>query len=358
MALSKTIFNQARNKTFIHSFPAAQRQKSGGGPSMIEVNPKCCSFIIPHYGREKMLVETIESLHRLKTQDDVNELEAIIVTKNDTLDFDFTPLQDKLTIKVIHAPMDITISAQRNIGFQSASGAVVGFLDADIELAPNWLSQLYPMLNDNTKLVSAVQVASDGASPLEILRTELSNAHVDCTVEFLPGRNLLMKRETFIESGGFPEHLVTCEDYVFTQKVGEQGDLYYTTASTYVHLGEDKVFSEMAKKEIWRGQSNLASLNGRKIGLSEYPSFIAPPMFTFGLVFALMFSLLSLPSLALFSLLASLGVLSLYTLRLYRLARPKISLFTVIKFYALYFPARTWGTILGLLKPIATSSHT
>ena len=327
---------------------------------MMEVKQTCCSFIIPHYGREKMLIETIESLHRLNTKvnDQELELEAIIVTKNTRLDFDFTPLQDKLAIKIIHAPMEITISAQRNMGFESASGAVVGFLDADIELAPNWLSKLYPMLDDKTKLVSAVQVASDGASPLEILRTELSNAYVDCEVEFLPGRNLLMTRDTFIQSGGFPEHLVTCEDYVFTQKVSEQGALFYTTASSYIHLGEDKVFSEMAKKEVWRGQSNLASLNGRKIGLSEYPSFIAPPLFTLGLMFALVFSILGISSLATLSLLGSLGVLGVYSLRLYKLAKPKISLLTVIKFYALYFPARTWGTILGLVKPIATSSHT
>jgi glycosyltransferase involved in cell wall biosynthesis len=321
----------------------------------VEQSRELCSFIIPHLGRENMLMDTLTSISLLNKS--ATDIEVIIVTKNEKLHFDVDALTEDMAIHIIYASPHVTISAQRNLGFAQATGNLVAFLDADISLAQNWLTELRQLLTEQTKLVSAVQVASENASPLEILRTELSNANVDCNVEFLPGRNLLLTRDTFLTSGGFPEHLVTCEDYVFTQKVGEQGKLFYSTASTYVHLGEDKEFIEMAKKEVWRGQSNLASLKGRDIGWSEYPSFIAPPIFSFGLLFALLFSALGMSILATLSLVASISVLSIYAARLNKLASPAVSTITIIKFYVLYFPARTWGTILGLIKPIRTSSH-
>ena len=99
---------------------------------------------------------------------------------------------------------------------------------------------------------------------------------VDEPVKFLPGRNLFLKREVFTRIGGFPEHLVTCEDYWFTELASRQGPLWYTSETNYLHLGEDRNYADMFKKEIWRGQSNLISIRGRQIPPDEWPSFIVP----------------------------------------------------------------------------------
>jgi hypothetical protein len=201
-------------------------------------------------------------------------------------------------------------------------------------------------------LASAIQLPSKSPSQLEHVRVLLSNLTIDCEMEFLPGRNLLLSYETFGKSGGFPSELVTCEDYVFTQKVSEQGKLYYSSKASYVHLGEDKEYWPMAKKEVWRGQSNLASVKGRKVPVSEYPSFIAPPLFTLGLLWACIFALFGQFPIAAIGFVGAMFILLVYTFRLWKKQLRYPSLFAIVGFYALYFPARTIGTVLGALKTL------
>jgi len=208
---------------------------------------------------------------------------------------------------------------------------------------------------DNCVLASAAQENSENAPPLEKIRTALSNADLDCNVSFLPGRNLFLSRETFEKVNGFPEHLVTCEDYYFTDQVNQLGNLYYTSAATYVHLGEDKKYKEMYKKEIWRGQSNLQSISGRDIPLREIPSFIIPialPTLLIIFIGALLTSNIEIAILAIFSFLLP---IALYSLRLYRLVRTEVNFWRVLQFYATYFPARVVGTVGGLFKSFSSS---
>ena len=185
-----------------------------------------------------------------------------------------------------------------------------------------------------------------------MLFRSLSNAAVDCNVRFLPGRNLLLKKSTFESAGRFPEHLVTCEDYYFTDMVHSLGDLYYSSKANYIHLGEDKSFGEMFHKEIWRGQSNLQSIRGRTIPLSEFPSFLVP-------MWILLFSLLGLTGLvtqyfdlALLGLVGSSLPIFIYSLRLKKIAGRNLLFKDVIRFYLVYFPARIIGTISGLFRVI------
>ncbi|GLR70923.1 glycosyltransferase [Agaribacter marinus] len=308
------------------------------------------SFIIPHMGREEMLIDTLSSISA--QQFDLSCIEIWIVTKNKQLQDETFNAADTVQLNVIYADTNITISHQRNIGAKHAKGEFLAFLDADIGLADNWIQAMLEKLSSdkNIKLVSAIQKNSENAPPLERLRTALSNADVDCKVEFLPGRNLLLHKTTFAAVGGFPEHLETCEDYVFTQAVSEIGQLFYSADSHYVHIGEDKAFSQMAEKEVWRGLSNIASVKGRTVPLSEWPSFFAPPLFTFGIIFL---CLLSIGGWFIFAAIAAIGafsILALYSVRLSRIAKGDPTFATILKFYSIYFPARTWGTIKGLFQ--------
>ena len=309
------------------------------------------AFIIPHMGREAMLISTLHSIAALECKN-VN-VSVVVASKNEAFSPELLAFNKVLNIQFLPINQHLTISDQRNIGVTHTNSEYLAFIDADVALSPNWLSAMLSILaQPNTVLASAVQEPSEHPTELEYVRVLLSNLQVNCAMEFLPGRNLLLKRETFNKTGGFPSELVTCEDYVFTQNVSQHGSLYYSNAASYVHLGEDKEYWPMAKKEIWRGQSNLASIKGRKVPVSEYPSFIAPPLFSLGLLGCAVALVMQLPLFGLLCLAGSCGILALYTFRLWKKRLTYPSLFAIVAFYALYFPARTIGTVMGALKTL------
>ena len=310
------------------------------------------SFILPHKGRENLLKETLASI---AAQDfDLNRVQVVIVTQNEQLSSDALSVISGIASKIIYRPPNETISTLRNAGVESSGGEYLAFLDSDISLKSNWISAMMEELTriPNCVTTSAVQVCGEQAPPLEIIRTGLSNAVIDSEVKFLPGRNLFLRRGTFEQVGGFPEHLVTCEDYYFTDKVSNLGKLYYTSKSEYVHLGEDKEYGQMFKKEIWRGQSNLQSIKGRKIPFSEIPSFLVPIWIGLCCLAAVVCLLLLNFLMFVFFIVLALLPVFLYSLRLSGLMRGKLGFYPIIKFYLLYFPARVLGTFVGLFKVI------
>ena len=315
------------------------------------------SFIIPHKGREGMLIETITSIAALNYPAEL--IEIIVVSQNPSVSDALVTAAGDIHLTVLKSDAENTISTSRNLGAKQANGDYLAFLDADIALSHNWLEACLGLLKTRpgTRLVSAMQLPSDSPTPLEHIRVALSNAELDCKVNFLPGRNLLLSKDTFYQAGQFPEDLVTCEDYYFTDKVNQIGELFYTSKAQYVHIGEDKELGAMFEKEIWRGQSNLASTRDRHIPLREWPSFIVPLAIPGLLLCAILFAVTGLSILASIALLLAILPLAAYSLRLYKLVAGRTSYWHVLKFYCVYFPARAIGTLGGILKTIGTSSH-
>ncbi len=314
------------------------------------------TFVIPHKGREEMLRDTLASI---SAQEGGHDVSVVVVTQNPELDEATLALADRLDVEFLYASPDLTISALRNLGAGHSSSRYLAFLDADIALSPNWLSALLEELAADPRraLVSAIQLNRPGATKLERIRTVLSNAVTDAAVDFLPGRNLLLKRDIYETVGGFPVHLRTCEDYWFTNRVGELGLLWYSSAASYVHLGEDRNLRMLFSKEIWRGQSNLLAIGGRRIGIGEWPSFLVPPWISLLGLLALVYLVAGRGLEAgICGLLACLPFAA-YVTRLYFLGRRQLPLPHVVAFYAVYFPARAWGTFLGMFRSLGSGLH-
>jgi GT2 family glycosyltransferase len=314
------------------------------------------SFIIPHRGREGLLRETIASVARQNASVD---FDIIVVTQNQVVAPETLAAAGEVPTRVISVDTALTISALRNIGVKNTCASHFAFLDADIALSENWLQAMLQRLESDASIVvtSAVQISSDEPTELERIRVALSNAAIDTAVAFLPGRNLLLTRETFDAVGGFPEHLQTCEDYYFTDRAAKLGQLWYSSDASYIHLGEDTRLDEMFAKEIWRGQSNLQSMRGRPVALREWPSFLVPLWISLALPVAAVLTLAGATLAALLAVIAAVLPFAMYVTRLYVLANREISLRHIIAFYAYYFPARAWGTIRGAFGSIGRNLH-
>lgn len=308
-------------------------------------------FVIPHMGRSEMLIATIESI---LAQTDIDKVSRIIVVSRNP---EPPTVPESPLVHVVHQPDIGSISEQRNLGVTHSNSELLAFLDADIELNTDWLAVTTNLINTlpNTVIVSAIQKVKRPDNPVEQLRTALSNVSTNTNVQFLPGRNLLIRRAHHEEIGGFPEHLETCEDYFYTDKASKLGSLYYTADTFYYHLGEDLSLSQTFKKEIWRSEYNLKSVNGRDVPLTEWPSILLP----FWILLFALIALLSIFNPGVFILaLVAVGIPPvLYSMRLLRHKPENLSPAFVVQFYTIYFVARTIGTVAGIRKLGTRTKH-
>ncbi|MEJ2681706.1 MAG: glycosyltransferase, partial [Gammaproteobacteria bacterium] len=308
------------------------------------------SFIIPHKGRLELLHQTVASIH---AQTRYDWIESIVVVTMNTDPICFENDDKVIVLTIPDAP---SISYQRNQGAAKSSASYLAFLDADIELAPEWLETCHRLLAERPvrHMVSAMQRCKHDDNPIERVRSALSNAALDVNVSFLPGRNLLLSRDDFFEAGAFPEHLKTCEDYYFTERVSARGELFYTSKTWYYHLGEDASYWETFSKERWRSEYNLLSVRGRSVPVAEWPSLLLPFWFVLSAVLGIIGLLIANEDITNIALLAAIAPLIVYSIRLYAKNTGTLRLWDIVKFYAAYFPGRALGTTIGIKKAISS----
>jgi len=308
------------------------------------------SFIVPHKGRVDLLEKTLQSV--LCQDFDLSQIEIILVTQEPRLDLQ--RIASKVDLKIIYCAPQETIAALRNKGAEMARGKYLAFLDADIALSSNWIQVSLEELTAKTNrvLVSTKAACGDSPTPVETIWLKINNEKIDKAVDSLHARNLFLSKETFQKTGGFPEELTTCEDTYFTNKLSQMGEVYITPRAFHEHLGEDKTYGELFIKEIWRSQSNLHSIGGRKTPLNELPSIIFPFWEAFWGVGFIIAILLQKPFLILLSSFAFLVPILLYSVRIYLRNPKELSLLDTLRFYFVYFVARMIGSIKGLFSTI------
>ena len=215
------------------------------------------SIITPMYNSEKYIGRMIQALKGL---DYPKEDIEIIIIDNGSED-NSVNIVNKFGLSCL-VMKGCSISKMRNAGAQIATGEILGFVDSDCIVTRNWAT----VARENIAGVGIVGgYYGLGESPGWIEKT-WHDLKKDITedVSFVSAGNMVIKKSTFLELGGFDEDLETGEDWELCQRVINYGYRVVNQPELrVVHLGNHKTLIGIIKKERWYGRGMFGALKGR-----------------------------------------------------------------------------------------------
>ena len=238
------------------------------------------SFIIPALDEEHRIGGCLKSIQQLELPAGVRGTEIIVVDNRST---DQTAeISRQHGAKVQQVPPGHP-SRARNAGVLHATGEWLAFVDADCELATNWLAVCGSHLSRDEQVVAAagtMRGPAPDATWVERAWYELahnSGATEVKPVRWLPTFNLLVRRSSFEAAGGFDESLSTCEDCDLGYRLAKLGKLLVDSRTQVVHRGESRSLPELFRREAWRTRGNLRLALSRPFDGLNWLSLMFPP---------------------------------------------------------------------------------
>ena len=211
------------------------------------------SVIIPTFNEERHLGSVLAAL---ALQSYARERLEIIVVDNGSTDA--TVAIAVAAGATVHVVPGVTVGALRNFGVKKANGEILAFLDADCLPAVDWV---------------AAGVAALGTEPiftgapyeLPLHPTWLEEAWF-CQkgsgrrkVNHINAGNVFVRRELFLEIGGFDERLITGEDAELCARASKKAKVLADDTIIVRHLGNPKTLRQFLRREIWLGLGAFGS---------------------------------------------------------------------------------------------------
>lgn len=189
------------------------------------------SIVIPAYNEEKTLGRCLRSLAGQHTS---LPYEVIIVDNNSTDNTERIAqiFQKKMRIRVVHERRKGRGSARR-AGFRAAKGEVILSTDADAVVPPNWVETLATTLltkpivaiTGTSKVEDSpllVNYAYNMVQPMSMIVYRLLFGHY-----WLSGFNFAIRRDIYMQSGGFNPNLNAIEDIDLSFRVAQFGRILF-----------------------------------------------------------------------------------------------------------------------------------
>ena len=216
--------------------------------------PPLISVIVPALNEESVLGRCLASLQR---QDVPAASFEVIVVDNGSVDRTVEIARSfggALSVTVLER-RGVRISALRNFGAAMARGELLAFLDADCVAPKHWLRQTADILGaDGFRIVGAQYRIPENSSWVarawygDLWRMK------DGPVSYVPGGDLAISRELFLNLGGFDETIVTSEDTEFCERAAASSvPILAVPALSVVHLGTPQTLAGFYRKQSWHG---------------------------------------------------------------------------------------------------------
>lgn len=221
------------------------------------------SFIVPLYNEDKVIKACLDSIvSEMKNGDE------IIVIDNGSTDNSIKFVKSYNGIKLFRKPK-LTIAGLRNFGARLASGELLAFIDADCIICPNWrINVIDTMSNADVAACGSKYDIPVGARWIEKAWFSQKRKS-EGKVNYINSGNLVVKKDIFIEAGGFNEDLVTGEDAEFGLRLDKANYVIWENPMIKViHLGNPKDIWSFYKKQCWHG---LGMFGTMKISFFDKP---------------------------------------------------------------------------------------
>lgn len=212
------------------------------------------SVIVPALNEEKVIGRCLEALSRIFCNRYTFE---VIVVDNGSRDrtvetvrrFDALPFVKIISLEGVH------ISALRNRGAVEARGNILAFLDADCLAPPDWLTNAIRIFEncDDGIIGAHYQIPDDATWVGRVWFQDRLSQKVGA-VSYVPSGDLLIRRDLFIQVGGFDESIQTNEDFELCQRVIREGwPVRAYPELQVVHLGTPRTLLGFFRKQRWHG---------------------------------------------------------------------------------------------------------
>lgn len=231
------------------------------------------SVIIPSKNEENRIQICLSCIFSMNFDSD--RLEVIVVDNGST---DSTVNIAKEFGCTVYVMPELTIAGLRNFGAKKATANIIGFVDADIEVHDNWAKNGVALFNLKSDVACVTGKIKISSNPTWVEKTWGLNRDIkrgQFKVNWISSMNMIIRKDSFLEVGGFNENLITCEDVDLSYRLKEKGfSLLYDDSIEVTHHGEAKSIKELFKKEKWRGTSMIDVILSHGLTKSELPSLL------------------------------------------------------------------------------------